>query len=133
MVILSDQFVVRAYSSHEAWKPGPIRMPAQETRSTVPSGTSLPQQTPLQPQQPSVPVAFTNLSPQQQQQLLNDPSLLPLSEQQRLFVITLSNRTGLNASFSIQCLDGNGWDGEKAVANFEAVRVGVFLSFNRRD
>lgn len=28
VVILSDQLVVRAYSSYEAWRPGPIRVQA---------------------------------------------------------------------------------------------------------
>jgi nuclear RNA export factor len=32
-------------------------------------------------------------------------------------------RTGLNVKFSVDCLEGNGWDLERAVANFEQVKV----------
>ena len=34
VVILSDQLVVRAYSSHEAWRPGPLRVQAGEAPAT---------------------------------------------------------------------------------------------------
>lgn len=34
VVILSDQLVVRAYSSHEAWRPGPLRVQAGEAPTT---------------------------------------------------------------------------------------------------
>ncbi|GJJ08185.1 hypothetical protein Clacol_002393 [Clathrus columnatus] len=135
VVILSDQFVIRSYSSHEAWRPGPIRMSSREDAQAIVSNASS-QSSLIQPQsQPPAQVlnVSTNLSPAQQQQLMNDPILPSLPEQQRLFVITLSQRTGLNASFSMQCLDGNGWDGEKALANFEAVRVGVLGHFFFRD
>jgi len=106
VIILSDQLVIRAYSSHEAWTPGAIRMPSQEAAPA-----------PLQPA-PIQPVpTILNIPP-----IANDPILATLSDPQRLYVLELSARTGLNATFSIQCLEGNGWDPQKALANFEQVR-----------
>lgn len=46
VIILSDQLVVRAYSSHEAWRPGPMRVQAGDllpVAPTVPSVNSSPQ------------------------------------------------------------------------------------------
>ena len=44
------------------------------------------------------------------------------------------HRTGLNVKFSVDCLEGNGWDLERAVANFEQVKVcGVRGIFRRMD
>lgn len=34
-MILSDQFVVRNYSSHEAWAPGPMRVQAGDPAAPV--------------------------------------------------------------------------------------------------
>ena len=106
VVILSDQLVVRAYSSHEAWAPGPIRMPPQETARP-----------PVQPT--SIVSQPTIISPP----IANDPALAALPEQQWAYVVELSARTGLNAAFSVQCLEGNAWDPQKALANFEQVKV----------
>ncbi|TFY76674.1 hypothetical protein EWM64_g7337 [Hericium alpestre] len=40
--VYSDQLVVRAYSSHEAWKPGPLLVQAQgATPATVPAGLNV--------------------------------------------------------------------------------------------
>ena len=119
VVILSDQLVIRAYSSHEAWAPGLIRMLPQEP---VPVS----QPTPLLPQ-PQPTLINLPLPPQSRQRVATDPVLAQLPEPQRLYVIELSARTGLNAGFSLQCLEGNGWDPQKALANFEAVRVSNFL------
>ena len=44
-------------------------------------------------------------------------------EPQRSLVIQLSQRTNLNVKYSMDCLTGNGWELERAVANFEAVKV----------
>lgn len=120
MVILADQLVIRAYSSHEAWSPGPIRMPPQETIPPT-QPTTHPTLAP-QPTLINLP-----LPPQTQQLVASDPALAPLAQPQRLYVIELSTRTGLNAGYSIQCLEGNGWDPQKALANFEAVKVCLCL------
>lgn len=38
----------------------------------------------------------------------------------------ISQRTRLNVKFSVDCLAGNEWDLERAVANFEQVKVSIF-------
>ncbi|THH21303.1 hypothetical protein EW146_g226 [Bondarzewia mesenterica] len=91
--ILSDQLVVRGYSSHEAWKPGAMLVQAAAAPSI-----------------PSIPEA--------QASLLNS-----IPEPQRSLVVQISQRTGLNVRFSVDCLQGNGWDLDKAMANFEQVKV----------
>ncbi|KIJ52465.1 hypothetical protein M422DRAFT_43325 [Sphaerobolus stellatus SS14] len=122
VVILSDQLVIRAYSSHEAWMSGPIRMPPVE--GTQPG--SQPGPAPAPSQGIPGPVAINpQLTPQQQQQLIGDPALAQIPEPQRSYVLELAARTGLNVSFAIQCLQGNSWDPSKALANFEQVRVSV--------
>lgn len=35
----------------------------------------------------------------------------------------LCQQTGLNVKFAVDCLQQNGWDHERAVANFEQVKV----------
>ncbi|KAI0635688.1 NTF2-like protein [Trametes polyzona] len=89
VVILSDQLVVRAYSSFEAWRPGPMRVQA---------GDLLP-------------------SPGLQQ------ALAPLPEPQRALMQDLVLRTRLNLQFAEDCLKNNDWDLERALANFEQVKV----------
>ena len=43
MVILSDQWIIRSYSSHEAWKPGPMLVQAvtNSSQSAVSNTTPL--------------------------------------------------------------------------------------------
>lgn len=41
-MILSDQLIVRAYSSHEAWAPGPMKV--QDERASAPPPVSTPMQ-----------------------------------------------------------------------------------------
>lgn len=38
-------------------------------------------------------------------------------------VLAIMQRTGLNVKFAVECLQGNGWDVERAVVNFEQVKV----------
>ncbi|GBE87787.1 mRNA export factor mex67 [Sparassis crispa] len=90
VVILSDQLNVRAYSSPEAWRPGPMRVQA---------GDPLP-----------------GLIPEAQAQLQQIP------EPQRSLVTQICQQTGLNVRFAVDCLEGNGWDIPRAVANFEQVK-----------
>ncbi|KZT07659.1 NTF2-like protein [Laetiporus sulphureus 93-53] len=101
VLILSDQLVVRAYSSHEAWRPGPMRMQAEDPLPAAShSATS---------EQPQIP-------PHLQE------ALAAMPEPQRSLVLQICQRTGLNVSFAVQCLEGNGWDMERAVTNFEQVK-----------
>ncbi len=145
VVILSDQLVVRALSSHAAWAPGPLRMPnqmplaQQRQQRAQPSGA-----------QPPATNALTNLAPEVLTQFNVDlasivrhalvtwfRSLTGLvafhscrqPEPQRTMVVTICQRTGLNIKFAVDCLEGNGWDIERAVANFGQVKVCTMLSF----
>ena len=106
-MILSDQLVVRAYSSHEAWTPGPMLVQAVKgegsTLST--SGHS----------------SGPRISPQGLAQMNQD--LLAVDERQRPFVMQICQRTGLNVKYAVDCLQNNGWDEERAIANFEQVKV----------
>jgi len=119
VMILSDQLIVRGYSSHEAWAPGPMKVQNSESdSSSAPAPTpSLLPPTGLQAQpQQQVPL----LTPEVQAQL--NAALSTIPEPQRSLVLTIVQRTGLNVPFAVQCLEGNGWDVEKAVVNFEQVK-----------
>lgn len=69
------------------------------------------------------------ISPQGTAQMNQD--LLAVDERQRPFVLQICQRTGLNVKYAVECLQGNGWDPEKAVANFEEVKVRVFIDRSR--
>ncbi|CCL98168.1 uncharacterized protein FIBRA_00162 [Fibroporia radiculosa] len=97
VTILSDQLVVRAYSSHEAWQPGPMRVQAGEPLPSVSAGPPI--------------------TPQNQVE-----ALAAIPEPQRSLVVQICQRTGLNVKFALDCLQGNAWDVERAVANFEQVK-----------
>ncbi|THH09300.1 hypothetical protein EW145_g2122 [Phellinidium pouzarii] len=105
VTILSDQLTVRPYSSPDAWKAGPMKVQGE---GKLPRQHATPRRTPAA-QQPF-------LAPEVQAQL----NVIP--EPQRSLVVTVCQRTGLNVRFSVDCLDNNGWDIERAVANFEQVK-----------
>lgn len=44
-------------------------------------------------------------------------------DQQKLLLIQLAQQTGLTIRYAGQCLEGNGWDIQRAVANFAQVKV----------
>ncbi|KAI9061006.1 NTF2-like protein [Trametes sanguinea] len=94
VIILSDQLVIRAYSSFEAWRPGPMRVQA---------GDLLP--TPA---------------------LLEVLSAVP--KPQRYLMQDLILRTRLNLQYAEDCLKNNDWDLERAMANFEQVKVSTTSS-----
>ncbi|KAL4064487.1 hypothetical protein J3A83DRAFT_4360985 [Scleroderma citrinum] len=106
VMILSDQWTVRAYSSHEAWRPGPMRVQAGETLS------------PTQRQMP-VPQQSTSTLPQTQLEEVLSTS----SEPQRSLIMQICQRTGLNVKYAVDCLQNNGWDVDRAIANFEEVKA----------
>lgn len=92
--VLSDQLTVRGYSSSDAWTPGPmIVQPVVASKDSQP---------------PSLP----NL----------EAALASIPEPQRAQVARLCQQTGLNVNFAVDCLQQNGWDHGKAVANFEQVK-----------
>lgn len=42
---------------------------------------------------------------------------------QRGLIMQICQRTGLNAQFAVDCLQNNAWDLDRAIANFEQVKV----------
>ncbi|KZV95386.1 NTF2-like protein [Exidia glandulosa HHB12029] len=106
VVILSDQLVVRHFSSPDAWTPGPLKVQFEPTNAPPPP-TQIPQQLPVA-QPVAVPV---------------DAILASLPEHQRVLVMEVSARTGLVTQYAGQCLEGNGWDLGRALANFEQVKA----------
>ncbi|KAB5595766.1 MRNA export factor mex67 [Ceratobasidium theobromae] len=106
VTILSDQLTVRGYSANEAWVPGPIVVQNTNTGKSTPGpGTGPPSA------MSSVDMTATL-----------DPIMADLSEPQRALLIECANRTALNAQYSRMCLEGNGWDLAKALANFEELK-----------
>lgn len=106
VVILSDQLVVRAYSSHEAWTPGPMLVQAVKGEGSTPSASGH--------------TLGPNISPQGIARMNQD--LLAVDERQRPFVMQICQATGLTVKYSVDCLQNNGWDKERALANFEQVK-----------
>ncbi|EGN98717.1 hypothetical protein SERLA73DRAFT_181326 [Serpula lacrymans var. lacrymans S7.3] len=100
VMVLSDQWVIRAYSSYEAWQPGPMRVQAGEVLPAQPQ-TALP-------------------APAAQAQL--QEALSAFSEPQRMLIMQTCQRTGLNVKFAVDCLQNNAWDLDRAIANFEQVK-----------
>ncbi|CAE6456485.1 unnamed protein product [Rhizoctonia solani] len=101
VTILSDQLTVRGYSANEPWVPGPIVVQNVNTgKGTTPVPTPM----------PSMEMAAL------------DPVLADLSEPQRALMVECAGRTGLNSQYSRMCLEGNGWDLAKALANFEELK-----------
>lgn len=45
--------------------------------------------------------------------------------QKASLIAALNQRTGMNAAFSTMCLEQNGWDVDRAVANFEEIRATI--------
>jgi len=111
VAILSDQWIIRSYSSHEAWKPGPMLVQAVTGQSQGPSAPH--------GSQPPPPFSLASLPPDQQ------AALASLPEAQRNLVVQVCARTRLNAKFAVDCLTGNDWDLERAIANFNQVKASL--------
>ncbi|KAF8333869.1 hypothetical protein F5887DRAFT_1063560 [Amanita rubescens] len=109
VIILSDQWTIKGYSSPAAWKLGPMLVQAQPSsrpRALVAEMSDI--QTDSNPS-PSLPA--------DQQQLL-----ATLPEPQRNLVQKIIQRTRLNVKYSFDCLSSNEWDPERAAMNFEQVK-----------
>lgn len=104
VVIVSDQWTIRGYSSPEAWKPGPMLVHAQKRM-------------PKKAQDSSTPVQQTP-----QQQLGQEQLLQQIEEPARSVVLQICQRTGMTVPFGYDCLSRNNWNLEAAIANFEAVK-----------
>jgi nuclear RNA export factor len=112
VVILSDQWRIRAYSSPAAWKPGPMLVQAQ------PSSRHR-----ALPIAPSSGINQTegnvvlSMPPDQRELLASIP------EPQQKLVIKLCQETRLNVKYSVDCLTSNQWDFDRAVLNFDQVKA----------
>ncbi|KAK7044087.1 nuclear mRNA export, poly(A)+RNA binding protein [Paramarasmius palmivorus] len=115
VVVISDQLMIRAYSGHDAWKLGPMVVQPEPPHRIQHDKSMKTEATPaLNSSQGTQPIP--TLPPDQQNALMTIP------EPQRSLVVQVCARTGLNVQFSVECLTGNGWDLEKAVANFNEVK-----------
>ncbi|KIJ12778.1 hypothetical protein PAXINDRAFT_170982 [Paxillus involutus ATCC 200175] len=107
VMVLSDQWCIRSYSSHEAWRPGSMRVQAGEP---LPS-KQLPQQQ---------SALATSIPPQAPGRL--QEALSTFAEPQRGLILQICQRTGLNVKFAVDCLENNAWNLDGAIANFERVK-----------
>jgi len=106
VVILSDQWTIRGYSSPDAWKPGPMLVQAVDKSGSGTMGPST--------QPPTLPPQFP---PDQQ------AALATLPEAQRALVVQICGLTTLNVKYGLDCLAGNAWDLQRALANFNDVKA----------
>ncbi|TCD70222.1 nuclear mRNA export, poly(A)+RNA binding protein [Steccherinum ochraceum] len=111
VMVLSDQLCVRAYSSHEAWRPGPMKIMTGDKSPR--SGTPNVDPNPMN-------AWLATLPPPAAARIKEEST--PIPEPQRTLVLQVCQRTGLNVRFSVDCLQGNEWDFERALANFEQVK-----------
>ncbi|KAK2460147.1 hypothetical protein APHAL10511_007826 [Amanita phalloides] len=107
VIILSDQWTIRGYSSPAAWKPGPMLVQAQRHRAVAAEMSDI-----------QTEITSTQPLPAVQQELL-----ATLPEPQRNLVMKICQRTRLNIKYSLDCLTSNQWDFERAVLNFEQVKA----------
>jgi len=114
VMILSDQWTIRSYSNYEAWKPGPLIV-----------------QPPPRPLAPRQPLPQKSQHPKVELPAAQQAALANIPEPQRSLVLQICMQTRLNVDFAVQCLEGNGWDLQRAVANFNEVKgqlsKGAFL------
>lgn len=120
-VILSDQWIIRVFSSPEAWKAGPrlvqaLPPPPKQTKMVT-------QPTPPQPQ----PVESQSLHAQLFESLASEEktALNMIPEPQRGQVLEVMAKTNLNTKFAFDCLSNNGWVLDAALANFNQVKGGL--------
>ncbi|KAJ7589478.1 hypothetical protein C8J56DRAFT_938690 [Mycena floridula] len=104
--IISDQWTIRGYSHHDAWKPGPMLVQAlakhdQPRAPRIPNGNSGP----------------VELPPDQQ------ADIMQLPQNERELIVELCGRTALNVRFAYDCLKLNEWDLTKAIINYHEVRT----------
>lgn len=120
--ILSDQLTVRAYSSSDAWTPGPMIV-----QPTVASKETQPQSLPVLEAALASIVSCDTAGVVDVDFTLTFCQTQP--EPQRIQVARLCQQTGLNVKFAVECLQQNGWDHERAVTNFEQVKVRLLPGF----
>ena len=131
VMILSDEWCIRAYSTHEAWKPGPMKV--QMGDPLPPQQVTRQQQTSVKPASQALQDALSTfvcgLLPRPilgagDSLRFSSSRLSPAQvEPQRGLIVQIRQRTGLNVQFAVDCLQNNAWDLERAIANFEQVKV----------
>ena len=123
--ILSDQLTVRAYSSSDAWTPGPMTVqPSVAPKQTQPLSL------------PNLEAGLVSIVSRDTAGVADADFTLTFffflfqtqPEPQRAQVARLCQQTGLNVSFAVDCLQQNGWDHGRAVVNFEQVKVRIIAS-----
>lgn len=112
VMVLSDQWSVRAYSTHDAWHPGPMRVQAGDAMPTQPT------------QQPTGSIPSSSLIPASARAQL-EHTISTFSEPQRNLIVQICERTGLNAKYAVDCLQNNAWVLDRAIANFEQVKAAL--------
>ncbi|KAJ7271823.1 hypothetical protein C8J57DRAFT_1064952, partial [Mycena rebaudengoi] len=117
VVILSGQWTARRYSKHDAWTPGPMLV-------AEPARTSLNlNRTRLLNLSETVIKSF----------IFNQLQLIETQpEARRPLVVQVCGRTRLNVRFALECLVGNEWNLERAIANFNQVKVRFSLAQTRQ-
>ncbi|SJX61774.1 related to mRNA export factor mex67 [Sporisorium reilianum f. sp. reilianum] len=124
-VILSDQLVVRHYSSPAAWTPDSLptgEVTAEQTQA-LQAAQQQAGQAPGMPQpaaQGPVPVAGGAALPAH---LQNQAPAAGINEQQHAMSLQLAAQTGLIYPFAVQCLQENGWDYNLAFTNFQNLKA----------
>lgn len=130
-VILSDQLVVRHYSSPSAWAPdslptGEVTAEQAQALRAAAAAQQQPGQAPGMPPTaaqgpaaPSVAGGAAALPPH----LQNQAPAAGINEQQHAMSLQLAAQTGLIYPFAVQCLQENGWDYNLAFTNFQNLKA----------
>ncbi|KAI3481760.1 hypothetical protein L1887_55607 [Cichorium endivia] len=119
-VILSDQLVVRHYSSPAAWAPDSLTtgdVTAEQTQAL--QAAQQPTANPVIPQ-PGAPVAEVQRC---RRTCRIRPPAAGINEQQHAMSLQLAAQTGLIYPFAVQCLQENGWDYNLAHTNFQNLKA----------
>ncbi|SPO21877.1 related to mRNA export factor mex67 [Ustilago trichophora] len=128
-VILSDQLVVRHYSSPSAWAPDSLATgevtaeQAQALQAAQQAGqpSALPQ--PPVPAAGAVPTPSLPGGAALPPHLQNQAPAAGINEQQHSMSLQLATQTGLIYPFAVQCLQENGWDYNLALTNFQNLKA----------
>uniref|UniRef100_V5EB83 mRNA export factor MEX67 n=2 Tax=Kalmanozyma brasiliensis (strain GHG001) TaxID=1365824 RepID=V5EB83_KALBG len=128
-VILSDQLVVRHYSSPSAWAADSLptgEVTAEQTQALQAAqqggqAAVVPPQAAPQTAPPTGPAATNGaaLPPH----LQNQAPAAGINEQQHTMSLQLATQTGLIYPFAVQCLQENGWDYNLAFTNFQNLKA----------
>lgn len=125
-VILSDQLVVRHYSSPCAWSPDSLptgEVTAEQTQAMQAAQQGAQAAAMSQPVAAPVPAAVVAGGAALPPHLQNQAPAAGINEQQHAMSLQLAAQTGLIYPFAVQCLQENGWDYNLALANFQTLKA----------